>query len=68
VGDERTRKDEAMAERPAEPGSERQGDEQDTSRSDAIEQTRRVDPDAPALGAVDGAEDAEDLPEPQEPG
>jgi hypothetical protein len=57
-----------MPERPGEPDSERQLDEQDTPRSDSVEETRRVDPDAPALGAVDGAEDVDELPEPQEPG
>jgi hypothetical protein len=46
----------------------RPGDEQDAPRSGSVEETRKVDPDAPALGAVDGAEEAEELPEPQEPG
>jgi hypothetical protein len=57
-----------MPERPGQSDGEKPLDEQDTPRSDAVGETRRVDPDAPALGAVDGAEEVEELPEPQEPG
>lgn len=57
-----------MSERPGQPDEERPLDEQDTPRSGSVEEARSADPDAPALGAVDGAEEVEELPEPQEPG
>jgi hypothetical protein len=57
-----------MPERPDPPDSERPRDEQDTRGSDPVDEAKRVDPEAPALGAVDGAEELAELPEPQEPG
>lgn len=43
-------------------------EQKDTPKTGSVEETRRADPDAPALGAIDGAEEIEELPEPQEPG
>ena len=57
-----------MPERPGEPDDEQPPDEQDTRRTDPVDEVKRLDPEAPALGAVDGAEEQAELPEPQEPG
>jgi hypothetical protein len=42
--------------------------EQDHSPSEPVDEVRRQDPEAPALGAVEGGDELADPPEPQEPG
>jgi hypothetical protein len=57
-----------MPERSDKADDERPPDEQHTRRSDPVGEVTRQDPEAQGVGAVDGAEELEELPEPQEPG
>jgi hypothetical protein len=57
-----------MPERSDEPDDERPLDDRHTRRPQPVDDVMRHDPEAPALGAVDGAEELAELPEPQEPG
>src|ERR687897_3288104 len=41
--------------------------DRDTPLDEPVDEVRRQDPEAPALGAVEGADELADPPEPQEP-
>ena len=45
----------------------REPDHEDQPGDDPVDEVERRDPDAPALGALDDADQLDDLPEPQEP-
>jgi len=57
--------DQPTGDRPAAGKESRDADQHEV---DELEEAERQDPDAPALGAVDGGTELSDPPEPQEPG
>jgi hypothetical protein len=55
-----------MPGRDAKPADEKPADESESPSE--VDQAKRQDPDAPALGSVDDGDEVTDPPEPQEPG